>query len=47
MRGKPIIPAELDRALLNDLSNKLAVYDIPQEWRYALRDAFWGKVGRL
>lgn len=47
MRGKPIIPAELDRALLNDLSNKLGVYDIPQEWRFALRDAFWVKIGRL
>jgi NYN domain len=47
LRGKPLIPAELDRALLNDLSNRLAEYDIPQEWRFALRDAFWEKVGRL
>lgn len=47
MKGKPTIPAELDRALLNDLSNRLSVYDIPQEWRYALREAFWTKVSRL
>lgn len=47
LKGKPIIPAELDRALLNDLSNNLAVYEIPQEWRFVLREAFWVKVGRL
>jgi hypothetical protein len=47
MRGKPIIPAELDRTLLNDLNNRLAVYDVPQDWRFALRDAFWAKVGNL
>jgi hypothetical protein len=47
MSGKPLIPAELDRALLNDLSNRVAEYEIPQEWRFALRDAFWAKVGRL
>lgn len=47
MKGQPIIPAELDRALLNDLSNKLAVYDIPQDWRFALREAFWAKMARL
>jgi uncharacterized LabA/DUF88 family protein len=47
MRSKPIIPAELDRTLLNDLSNRLGVYDIPQEWRFALRDAFWVKIERL
>ena len=47
MKGKPLIPADMDRALLNDLSNKLAVYDIPQDWRFALREAFWAKIGRL
>ncbi len=47
MRGKPLIPADMDRALLSDLSNRLAVYDIPQDWRFALRDAFWLKVGGL
>jgi uncharacterized LabA/DUF88 family protein len=46
-RGKPLIPAELDRVLLSDLSNKLDLYDIPQEWRFALRDAFWAKMERL
>ena len=47
MKGKPLIPADMDRALLNDLSNRLSTYDIPQEWRFALRDAFWEKVSRL
>lgn len=47
LKGKPLIPSDMDRALLNDLSNKLAIYDIPQEWRFALREAFWEKVGRL
>ena len=47
MKGKPLIPADMDRALLNDLSNRLAIYDIPQDWRYALREAFWAKVNRL
>ncbi|MDP3713783.1 MAG: NYN domain-containing protein [Mycobacteriales bacterium] len=47
LQGKPIIPAELDRALLNDLSNKLNVYDIPQDWRFVLRDEFWAKISRL
>lgn len=47
LKGKPLIPSDMDRALLNDLSNKLAIYDIPQDWRFALRDAFWSKIGRL
>jgi hypothetical protein len=47
MKGKPLIPAELDRTLLTDLSNRLAVYDIPQDWRFAMRDAFWAKMERL
>lgn len=47
LKGKPLIPSDMDRALLNDLSNKLAIYDIPQDWRFALREAFWAKIGRL
>jgi hypothetical protein len=47
LAGKPTIPAEIDRTLLSDLSNKLNVYDIPQDWRFALRDAFWDKMARL
>jgi uncharacterized LabA/DUF88 family protein len=45
-RGRPNIPAEIDRTLLNDLSNKLGVYDLPQPARFALRDAFWDAVAR-
>jgi uncharacterized LabA/DUF88 family protein len=47
LKGKPLIPSDMDRALLSDLSNKLAIYDIPQDWRFALREAFWAKIGRL
>jgi len=45
-RGRPNIPAEIDRTLLNDLSNKLGIYDLPQPARFALRDAFWDAVER-
>jgi hypothetical protein len=47
LASRPSIPAEVDRALLTDLSNKLGVYDLPQHTRYALRDAFWETVERL
>jgi hypothetical protein len=47
MAGKPTIPAELDRTLLSDMSNRLNVYDIPQDWRFDLRDAFWEKMAHL
>lgn len=47
MRSRPSIPAEIDRTLLKDLSDKLDVYDIPIEWRFALREAFWVKVDRV
>lgn len=36
----------MDRALLNDLSNSKAIHAIPQDWRLALREAFWAKIGR-
>jgi uncharacterized LabA/DUF88 family protein len=45
-RGRPNIPAEIDRTLLNDLSNKLGIFDLPQPARFALRDAFWDAVER-
>ena len=45
-RDRPNIPAEIDRTLLNDLSNKLGNYDLPQPSRFALRDAFWETVDR-
>lgn len=44
--ARPSIPPEVDRTLLKDLSDKLDLYDIPQEWRFALREAFWVKVDR-
>jgi hypothetical protein len=47
LESRPSIPAEVDRTLLTDLSNKLGVYDLPQSTRHALRDAFWETVERL
>lgn len=44
VKGRPFIPPEIDRTLLTDLSNKLGIYDLPQEPRFALRDAFWSAV---
>ncbi|HEX3829714.1 MAG TPA: NYN domain-containing protein [Sporichthyaceae bacterium] len=46
LKGRPVIPPEVDRTLLTDLSNKLGVYDLPQEARFALRDAFWSAASR-
>lgn len=46
---RPFIPSDLDRTLLTDLSARLAVYDIPDELRYLLREQFWDamdEVGR-
>jgi len=45
-RDRPNIPAEIDRTLLNDLSNKVGHYDLPQPARFALRDAFWESVDK-
>jgi hypothetical protein len=44
LKGRPVIPPEVDRTLLTDLSNKLGIYDLPQEARFALREAFWSAV---
>jgi uncharacterized LabA/DUF88 family protein len=46
LKGRPVIPPEVDRTLLTDLSNKLGIYDLPQEARFALRDTFWSAVSR-
>lgn len=42
--ARPSIPRDLDRALLADLSEKLGVYTLDDEERYALRDRFWVHV---
>lgn len=45
--ARPMIPGDLDRALLVDLSTHTGVYDIPDPARYALRDRFWALVERV
>ncbi len=45
--ARPMIPGDLDRALLVDLSNRSGVYDIPDDARYALRDRFWTLVDKI
>jgi uncharacterized LabA/DUF88 family protein len=40
------IPADIDRALLLDLSAKLNVYDLEEATRFELRRRFWIHVGR-
>lgn len=47
MKSRPSIPPEIDRTLLSDLSTRLKIYDIPQDWRFELRNVFWEKVERL
>lgn len=39
--GRPSIPADLDRALLMDLSDRLKRYDIEEGLRFRLRSHFW------
>lgn len=46
-RAKPSIPSEIDRTLLSDLSRRLDQYDIPQDWRVVMRDAFWDKLDSI
>lgn len=45
--GRPMIPGDLDRALLVDLSGRGHVYDVPDSARHALRDRFWFLVDRI
>lgn len=41
---KPYIPNDIDRTLLNDLSNRLGQYEIEEALRFALRERFWDAV---
>lgn len=41
LRNRPSIPADVDRALLRDLSLRINVYEIVEEDRHALRAHFW------
>ena len=45
LAGRPNIPPEIDRILLQDFVNRTGIYDIPTDSRYLLRDAFWVAVG--
>ncbi len=39
--GKPLIPGDIDRALLTDLSGRINVYYVEEDTRHLLRDRFW------
>jgi uncharacterized LabA/DUF88 family protein len=39
--GRPLIPADIDRALLQDLSARVRSYALSDSARYALRERFW------
>ena len=43
-RDRPAIPAEVDRALLRDLSMRINTYEIVEQDRHALRAHFWRVV---
>lgn len=42
-RAKPSIPRDIDRALLQDASDALGVYDLSERIRFRLRARFWEK----
>lgn len=44
---KPQIPPDMDRVLILDAARRLQLPDLPAEFRYALRDAFWAAIDRL
>lgn len=46
LRAKPSIPADIDRALLMDLSDALDIYDVPEPVRYRGRQFFWDAADR-
>jgi hypothetical protein len=46
-QAKPMIPGELDRALLHDLSSRAGVYDINDASRHEVRERFWFHVARI
>lgn len=41
LRSKPSIPRDVDRALLVDMADTLAIDDLPEPVRYRLRSRFW------
>lgn len=45
-RGRPIIPGDIDRALLLDLSDRARRYDLDEETRILLRQVFWDRADR-
>ena len=45
--GEPLIPGELDRALLTDLSGRINVYYVEEETRRLLRERFWVQLERI
>lgn len=47
LRSKPMIPQELDRTLLLDLSSRLGVDELDPRTRFRLREAFWERAERL
>jgi hypothetical protein len=46
-RGRPLIPGDIDRALLTDLSARTGHYYIEEADRHQLRDRFWVVLERL
>jgi hypothetical protein len=47
LRSKPLIPQELDRTLLMDVSARLRVDELDTRTRFRLREAFWQQVAAL
>ena len=45
--GEPLIPGDIDRALLTDLSARTGHYYIEDEDRFLLRERFWVTLARL
>ena len=43
----PVIPSELDRALLVDLSGRVDAADLDDDTRHQVRDRFWYHIGRV
>ncbi|MFP5220009.1 MAG: NYN domain-containing protein [Actinomycetes bacterium] len=47
LAGRPIIPQDLDRSLLLDLSAKLGVEELEPAARFRLREVFWERAEKL
>lgn len=43
----PVIPSELDRALLVDLSSRYDEHDLDDDTRHRVRERFWFHIGRV